>query len=235
MHQLLKEKYTQDNLNEITQMGQAKPVNMGAVGVIDRGLADALNRAYEGNYDIKAIDAQHSPPVHLWARVDGQDGVPWTTTVTYLLEGLSISLSEEDLMVLADETGLVTSGNHPTFYLGKMHPLASFWTEKRVLQASFLNMPPDRVIAFLGKVEERLVPTLQELKVLWPKSRVVQEQVEEMLKKDGITIKGATPPYPSWHGRPGMALVIEATHQQIQELFSKHPAWMLIEDTIFIV
>lgn len=160
MHRLLKERYTPEDLNGFIREGQASPFSVKGVGPGTARVAEVLNKEYEGSVDIGAIDHEHSPPVHLWARVDTKDGVPWIITATYLMENPFDSLSEEILRVLADEAGLVTPRNHPSFYLEKMHPLASFWPEKKVMQISFLNMPPDRVIAFLEKVEERLISAI---------------------------------------------------------------------------
>lgn len=144
MHRLLKKQYNQKELGRLIREGKT---------------AKVLDETYKENINISAIDLKHLPRVHLWAKVDRKDGVPWNITVSYLLQNLSISLSEEALTVLANEAGLVTLHNRPLFYLGIMHPLATFWPNKRVLQISFLNMPPGRVIEFLKKVEEKLIST----------------------------------------------------------------------------
>ena len=161
MHQLLQERYTQDDLNRLVEQGKATPFNMRGVGPATAALAERLNQEYAGMFDIKAIDYQSFHlPIHLWVRVDGKDGMSWTLTVSYLLGDTSYNLRKRELNQLAKKVGLVTKENWPIISITRMHPLASYWPEKLVLQMHFLNMPPEKVVAFIRAVEDRLSSVL---------------------------------------------------------------------------
>lgn len=241
---LFQERYSPEVIKRLLQLGIAKEfprlpsmVNIGNDGWEEA--TNAINEYYKDRIDITLMEEVNGVPVRILVAVDRTDGVPWMWAFTFNetlgREHGAIFPAEkvEEALRLSCGTQYVICTERPS------HFSHSPWPNSDLFMVNILNADPADVITFTESVEALAhggVGDLKEWKVLWPISSITYAAVEALLKKEeGITLKGLTEPYPSWRSRPGRALRIEATKERINALLEKYPAWMLIEDTVFVV
>lgn len=241
---LLREQYSFEEIERLLQLGIAKefPRLPGKLGTGDDGWAEAMSAVsedYKDRIGITLMDEVNGVPVRILIVVDRTNGIPWMWAFTFnetvgRKNGRIFSTEKtEDVLRLTCGTRYVVCAERPS------HFSHSLWPNNDLFMVNILNVEPANVIKFIELCEalsQEDIGDRKEWKVLWPVSSTTYAAVEALLKEEeGITLKGLTKPYASWQSRPGRALLIEATQERISTLLEKYPAWMLIEDTVFVI